>query len=92
MLEARSGAEEPKKHVYGDGGLAEPRCHRSRGRELQGGCDRHVQCFREGLSFKITDSTQWLWHRDDIDWQGESWVSGVVGMEARLKLSSDRIS
>lgn len=51
-----------------------------------------VQQFREGQSDQDQTKHNGLSHRGAVDYHSESWVSGVVGMEARLKLSSDRVS
>lgn len=51
-----------------------------------------VQWCREGQSDQDQTKHNGLSHRGDADYRSESWVSGVVGMEARLKLSSDRVS
>lgn len=48
--------------------------------------------FREGLSDQDWTKHDRFSKRGDGDQHSESWVSGVVGMETRLKLSSDRIS
>ena len=87
-------AEEPKRSAHGAGDTWEKVVSQKAREEsfAQEDVTGSVQHFREGQSDQDGKAHSGFSNKDDIDYKGESWVSGLVGIEPRLKFSSDRVS